>query len=112
MTVGLLLPAGMRLDWSGGVLEVGVEGGPPCGWWSFAQALREAAGAGVPFSVLCDRSAVTAPTREGRRALNTWPTEFLPLVGRRCLAWADGLSERRMASVQRAGYFGGLATLP
>jgi hypothetical protein len=44
MTVGLLLPAGMRLDWSGGVREVGVVGGPPCGWWSFAQALREPRG--------------------------------------------------------------------
>lgn len=109
MSVGQLLPAGMRVQWCGDVLEVAVEGRTTRDAVdSFAQALHEAAAAGVPFKVLYDRSAVTAPTKEGRRALNTWPTDLLPEVGRHCVAWADVLSERRMASVQRAGYVAGV----
>jgi len=113
MSVGLLLPAGMRVQWRGGVLEVAVEGRTTLdAVEAFTQVLRDAAGAGVRFKVLYDRSAVTAPTKEGRRALNTWPTELLPVVGRHCVAWADVLSARRMASVQRAGYVGGVQRSP
>jgi hypothetical protein len=70
---------------------------------SFADTLRAAAAEPGPLLVLFDRRAMTAPTEEGRSALERWPAEVLPVLAGRCTGWADVFDERRAASLARAG---------
>lgn len=58
---------------------------------------------GRPFAVVFDRRAMTAPTAEGRQALADWAARTLPRLAGVCVAWADVLDERRIASLARAG---------
>ncbi len=64
--------------------------------------LEDALARGRPFSVLFDRSRMTALTPDGREALERWDAELTPRLGAGCLAWADLYDERRGASLLRA----------
>lgn len=53
------------------------------------------------FTACFDRSAMTAPTKEGRAALETWAAVYLPQLAGRCAGWADVYDQRRMRSLTR-----------
>lgn len=55
------------------------------------------------FAVVFDRRTMTAPTPDGRRALQEWASATLPRLAGRCAAWADVLDQRRVASLARTG---------
>jgi hypothetical protein len=67
-----------------------------------ARAVQDLLDGDGPFAVVFDRRAMTAPTPDGRRALQDWATT-LPRLAGRCAAWADVLDDRRAGNLARAG---------
>jgi hypothetical protein len=70
---------------------------------SLARSVQDLLDGDGPFAVVLDRRSMTAPTADGRRALQEWAAASLPRLAGRCAAWADVLDERRVASLARAG---------
>ncbi len=91
------------LRWDGRVLHAAITGratGPAID--AFADALHTAVDTAGPFAVLFDRRAMTAPTADGRAALDRWAATLAPRLTGRCAAWADLFDPRRAASLARA----------
>lgn len=87
----------------GAVLRVAIEGRVTGQAISTFEALLEAALAdGSPYAVLFDRRAMTAPTAEGRAALDRWADTLMPRVAATCAGWADVYDERRARSFRSA----------
>ncbi|MGL5819275.1 MAG: hypothetical protein ACRCYR_17055 [Phycicoccus sp.] len=78
----------------------------------FARHLREAITAGEPYVVVFDRSAMTAPTADGRTALEAWEDELMPEVARTVTGWADVYDSRRARALQESDRGGADAGYP
>jgi hypothetical protein len=94
-----------------GLLEVGIDGRVTSeAVETLANGLAGALRNGEPFAVLLDRRTMTAPTREGRAALERWAAAELPRLDGRCVAWADLLDPDRFARLLRADERAGAIT--
>ena len=67
----------------------------------FTGPLRSCLAAGRPFLALFDRRTISAPTPDGRAALEELYRDW-PAVAGLVLAWADVYDERRARSLERA----------
>lgn len=67
----------------------------------FSEPLRACVAAGTPFRVLFDRRDVSAPTAEGRAALQALYAEWAGIAAL-VVAWADVYDPRRARSLERA----------
>ncbi|MGL5861422.1 MAG: hypothetical protein ACRCY9_09230 [Phycicoccus sp.] len=78
----------------------------------FARHLRDAVAEGRPYVVVFDRSAMTAPTADGRTALEAWEDELMPAVARTVVGWADVYDARRATALQASDHGGADAGYP
>ncbi len=104
---------GTTVSRDGQLVVVGIAGratGAAVG--ALRSVLEEALDRGERFTVLFDRSRLTAATADGRAELERWSQELTPRLGHGCLAWADLYDERRAASLARAAATQGESALP
>ncbi|MGL4177058.1 MAG: hypothetical protein ACRCSN_13365 [Dermatophilaceae bacterium] len=78
----------------------------------FARHLRDAIADDQPYVVVFDRSAMTAPTADGRAALEQWEHELMPEVARTITGWADVYDTRRAETLQQSDRGGADAGYP